>query len=715
MFRRLANIIVGNPWKVVLVWVALAIGIIGFSPSLLSFTTSSAGAGLSNSYESVQAQNTATKYFPATSGATGTIVVSNANGAVLSADNQTTIAGLATQLTSQKIPAVYAVTTSSAYLSQNQKVQLVQVVFTGQPGSTSVNDAVTVLRNDTTAFFRGTGLVGGLTGNAAISVDTTNAYASAQTIIELATVLAIVLLLGLIFRSLIIAVLPVIVIGIVHVMAQGVTAWLAQGFGFQVGNELDPLLVVVMFGVGTDYIIFLLFRYREDIIKNKSATAVEHLEGALSKVGVVVMSAALTVITAFAALLIASLESLQTLAPGLIVGVLFMMFAGLTLVPAIFKLLGKHLFFPYHPRAPKRTTQSERMAGLVTGHRVITIVIGIVIFAGLALGTLGFKTTYNTLAELPASTPSLVAYNTMASAFPAGSLGPTQVFIVGTAPLNQTEITNLYNKLKATKGVDTVLQPTLNNTDAAAATAVQMNVILTDNPYSTQAIDTVQNSIEPAANGSIPGYFVVVGGTTSQLVDVRTAMKQSLDRVIPLALVIVGIILALLLMAVVAPLYILIGVALLYAAVLGVVVLVFVNGIGKVGVDFTLPLVAYLFVMAVGSDYNILIAAQLRDAHKEGKSPKEAAKEAIVNGAPAVTAAGLILAATFASLMFTGIAVLEEIGLAVVSAVLLAAFILTSKVLPAISSLQGNSFWWPGHKIKADESTSDSPAEQNAS
>ena len=112
-----------------------------------------------------------------------------------------------------------------------------------------------------------------------------------------------------------------------------------------------------------------------------------------------------------------------------------------------------------------------------------------------------------------------------------------------------------------------------------------------------------------------------------------------------------------------------------------------------------MPLIAYLFVMAVGSDYNILMAARIREEHNAGLPPKEAAKQAILTGAPSVTAAGLILAATFASLLFTNIQILEEIGLAVIAAVLLASYVLTSKMLPAVTSLQGNSFWWPKHKI----------------
>ena len=699
MFSKLSKAIVGHPWRVISVWIILAIGIIGFSPDLLNYTTSSAGAGLSNSYQSVQAQSIATKYFPASAYGSGSIVVTASNGAALQDTDITSIQGLVSGLTAQKIPCVTSVTTSPKYVSSNKKADLVAVVYSQAAGSTCVNNASNTINSDTADYLRGTGLVAGQVGNASISVDTTNAYATAQTILEIFTVLAIVLLLALVFRSIIIAILPVVLITIIHLMAAGVTAWLAEGFGFQVGTSLDPLLTVVMFGVGTDYIIFLLFRYREDIIENANEGHTQILEKALSKIGVVVMSAAATVITAFAALLVASLQALTTLAPGLIVGVFFMMLAGLTLVPAIFRLLGKHLFFPYQPRKPKRVSQSERVAHFVMKRRVLTIVMGLVVFVGLALGLFGFKTTYNTLSELPTSTPSLVAYNTLAANYPPGLLGPTYVYVEGTSstPINETSVANLSTKLSTTKGVESVLGTTYSPTTSPAA--AQIAVVLSDNPYSTQALDNVQNSIEPAADGAIPGNFIAVGGTSSQLVDVRSAMTDSLKHVLPLALVIVAIILALLLFAIVAPLYIVLGVIILYISVVGVTMLVFVTGLGYNGVDFTVPLIAYLFVMAVGSDYNILMAARIREEHNAGLPPKEAAKQAILTGAPSVTAAGLILAATFASLLFTNIQILEEIGLAVIAAVLLASYVLTSKMLPAVTSLQGNSFWWPKHKI----------------
>ena len=418
-----------------------------------------------------------------------------------------------------------------------------------------------------------------------------------------------------------------------------------------------------------------------------------------------ITSAAATVMAAFAALLVASLESLRTLAPGLIVGIALMLLAALTLVPAILSLLGINLFWPSKPaaRVSSRRTRSERIGDMVSRHPGIVLATWSVLLIGLAFGTIGFKTTYNQLAELPASTPSQVAYNTMATAFPAGYLGPTQVFVTSdtASPLNESDVSALAAKLATTTGVSTVLplstptaRPGPNQRPAHRR------------PYSITAIDNVAGPVRSTADSSaVPGATTVVGGTSSQLVDVRAALRHDVEHVFPLALAIVAVILALLLRALLAPLYLLLGVVLTYAATLGVITLVFIKGFGFVGLDFTIPIVVYLFVMAIGTDYNILIASRLREGFEEGLSPRETSRIAVVHGSPAVGAASLILAGTFASLLLTGIQLLEEIGLAVAVGVLLAANVLATRIVTTLAALRFWHFWWP-HRIHHRTATS---------
>jgi putative drug exporter of the RND superfamily len=702
-FKRLGNAVTTHPWLVIGAWIAAGVIVIALSPQLVTFTSNNNSSFLPSSYESVQASQVAAKYFPAQAQASGLIVVNRSDGNVLSSTDQQKVAGLAQSLVADKIPSVTTATTSPLYLSSNQKVQLVQVVFNGQSGDPGPNQAVVTVRDKTDQYLAGSGLVGVLTGNAAISVDSTNAFDHAEKIITIATILLILILLGIVFRSLLIAVLPIFVIGFVHQVAQSFTADLADWFHFELGPELAPLLVVVMFGVGTDYIVFLLFRYREHLTRGEASPSA--LVTSLAKVGEVITSAAATVIAAFAALLVASLESLRTLAPGLIVGILLMLVAALTLVPAILSLLKLHLFWPSHPhpRTSTRLTRSERIGNVVARHPGLVLAGWSAVLIGLALGALGFTTTYNQLAELPSSTPSQVAFNTMASAFPAGALGPTQVYVVSktSAPLNDADISALSASLSKTTGVAQVGAPQFTASHAQAS----LSVLLKDDPYSVTAIDNVAGPVRSAASpNAVPGATTYVGGTTSQLVDVRNALRHDMEHVFPLALLIVAVILALLLRSLVAPILLLIGVVLTYVATLGVITLVFLDGFGFAGLDFTIPIVVYLFVMAIGTDYNILISSRLREGFEEGLDAREASRQAIIHGSPAVAAASIILAGTFASLLLTGIQLLEEIGLAVALGVLLAANVLAVRIVPTMAALRHWHFWWP-HRIHHQTAT----------
>ena len=498
------------------------------------------------------------------------------------------------------------------------------------------------------------------------------------------------------FRSPIIAILPIFIIAVVHQMAQALTADLAKAFNFQVGSELAPLLVVVMFGIGTDYIVFMLFRYRERLVKNKGERTEKGLNEALTVIGEVIAAAAGTVAAAFAALLLSSLGSLRTLAPGLIVGVLLMAVAALTLVPAIFALLKIHLFWPSKPKIPEGPSRSQRIADVVSRRpgRVAAGFAGILIV--ISIGATGFKPTYNTLAELPSSTPSQQAFNTMASAFPPGTLGPTQIYVTSASgPIDQAGLTNLVTKLSSTQGVaqNGVSPPklTANNTVAL------VQVLLNQNPYSTPAMNDVQGAIRSAAHGSVPGSQVLVGGTTSSLVDVRTALGHSMTIVFPVAIIIIFCILALILRAIVAPLWLLAGVGLSFLATIGAITLVFINGTGYTGIDFSIPIIVYLFVVAIGTDYNILMSTRLREEFNNGREPHDAVHESVLHNAPTITTAGMILAGTFASLLLTGIQSLEEIGFGVAIGVILAANVLSTRLVPAIAALRGWRFWWP-HK-----------------
>jgi len=221
-------------------------------------------------------------------------------------------------------------------------------------------------------------------------------------------------------------------------------------------------------------------------------------------------------------------------------------------------------------------------------------------------------------------------------------------------------------------------------------------------PSSAEALDTTEPLRDAARAAAPPGTTVLVGGTTSATFDLRHATNRDLVVILPVAGVLIALILALLLRSLIAPIYLMLAVMLGYAASLGATVLIF-QGIGdEPGVLFLLPILVYLFVVAIGTDYNILMIARLREEAREGNDPRAAADLAVEHG-PSVVSAGVILAGTFASLLLAGVAFLTQMGVGVTVGIVLAAFVISVFLVPAVTALIGRRAWWPGHADEPDD------------
>jgi RND superfamily putative drug exporter len=219
---------------------------------------------------------------------------------------------------------------------------------------------------------------------------------------------------------------------------------------------------------------------------------------------------------------------------------------------------------------------------------------------------------------------------------------------------------------------------------------VDVQVILAAEPYSAGALDLVAGPLRDAARQAAPaGTTTLLGGQTMAFADVRAATNRDLALIFPVAGILFVLILAALLRAVVAPLYLVVMVVLGFAATLGATALAFS------GVAFSIPIILYLFVTAIGTDYNILVTARLREELRDGRSPREAARLAITHAGPSVAAAALILAGTFGALTVTGVPFFTQIGFAVALGILLVSFVVSLLLVPAVTALLGHAAWWP--------------------
>ncbi|MGC4835106.1 MMPL family transporter [Micromonospora vinacea] len=700
MFARFGRTIVLNPWKVIAVWLVLLVGSF-FAPSLADQVSTDQASFLPSRYESVQAQEVAERAFGQGDGASATIVVKRADGNPLGVADTERVGQLAQTLQGAGIDRVGAAVTGPQAVSPNKLVQLVNVSLTGPPADPVLGDAVVSIRDKAKSTLEGSGLSYAVTGDVALLVDNQDAFDTALLVVSIVTLALVVGLLLIIYRSPVAAFLPVVVVGVVSAVSSAVITLFVKAFGMQVDQSLLTILTVVLYGVGTDYIVFLLFRYRErlragDAPKNALATAV-------SRVGEVIASAAAAIVIAFGALLLAVFGGFRSLGPGLAIGVVVMAIAAVTLVPAIVSLIGPKVFWP--SKSWQRTPRGSvfQRLGRFTGRRpaVVALASGGVMVA-LALGVFGLKVDYDQVAQLPANTESARALDDLKTGFPAGALNPTTVYVRADngQRLDPATLTGYAQSLAQVPGVGS-LMPAADGSPAAISsdgTVAQINLLLNTSPYSTAALDLAGDDLRQVAHDQAPaGTTALVGGVSSVFADIRDANNRDLWVIFPVAGVLIAVILGLLLRSLVAPVYLMIAVGLGFMATLGATVLAFQGIGGRSGLSFSLPIILYLFVVAIGTDYNILMIARLREEARAGNDPRTAASLAIQHAGPSVAAAGLILAGTFTSMLFAGVSFLTEMGFAVSVGIVLSAFIMSLLLVPGVTALLGHTAWWPGH------------------
>jgi RND superfamily putative drug exporter len=700
MFAALGRVVTRHPWRVIGVWIVAAFLIIAFSPRLTA--TTDEAAFLPSHYESIQAQTIQERAFPTAAAPAAIIVLERSDRQPLTSADSRRVGALATTLADRHIPHVTAITAGPP--SPNRLVQTVSVVMPKQsgPGDKSQTDAVKELRALLPAQLNGTGLRAGITGTAAQQLDAQSSGNRANVIIGVATIGLILLLLLVIFRSPIIALLPVVTIGIVSQVATGLIGVANKAFNLKTDSSVSAFLIVVLFGVGTDYILFLLFRFRERLRAGDDARTA--MEGAVARVGEAIASAAGAVIIAFLALTLSTLALFRSLGPALAIAVAVTLIAGLTLIPAVVTLLGTKVFWPSKSwrNEPKRARYAA--LGAAVGRRPARVALasgGVLVALGIA--AFGFHPTFDlTSGSTSHASESQVYGQELLRGLPAGATEPSDVYLesLDHRPLASGALTSYRQKLAAVAGVGEVAAPRLS----ADATVADFRVILDNNPESPAAMSVVKGALRHTAHATAPaGTHALVGGITAVFVDIQTAMNHDYTVVFPVAALLIMVILALLLRSLVAPWYLMGAVGLGFVATLGATVLLFQHARGEGGLIFMLPVIMYLFVVALGTDYNILMIARLREEARAGHDPRAAAAIAVRHAGPTIVAAGVILAGSFASLTLAGQTVLSQMGFAISFGIAVAAFVMALFFTPALTALIGHAAWWPGHGDASDD------------
>jgi RND superfamily putative drug exporter len=463
-----------------------------------------------------------------------------------------------------------------------------------------------------------------------------------------------------------------------------------------------------MFGVGTDYCLLLVSRYREELrrIEDKH----DAMGRAVRRAGPAILASGMTVSLAMLTLTLADNKNTSSLGPVAAIAVFTAMIAGLTLLPTLLTIFGRAGFWPrrsvvaYDPEHPSAGRQGlwRRLGDKVLERPGLALVTTVVVFLAGALGLLAYKVDYSTTSFFKHSVEAVEGFDVLREHFPAGTLAPTTVLVESdSGPVTAEQITTTEQKLRAVNGVAAaklVLVPdssapggftALKSTNGQIA---QIDVILSKDPLNKSALDIVPRMRD--AVESVPGATVLVGGTSAINFDVDEANQRDIEIIVPLALLVMAVILAILLQALVAPLVLLASVILSFGCTLGISILIIRYVVGDAGFDSAIPLFAFIFLVALGIDYTIFLMARVREeARKYGT--REGMLRALAATGPVITSAGIILAGTFSVLMTLPVSFTFDLGLMVALGILLDTFVVRTIMVPAAVEVLGDKIWWP--------------------
>lgn len=747
-FRAVGKFSVRFRWFIVLTWILGTIAAVSFFPSLSSVVNGQNSAFLPNSAPSEQAANLAGS-LQHPNETPVLVVATNANKAFTTSDEQA-LSKLQSSL--KHVPNVTKV--YNAGISPDGKAAELIVESNVSQVGTPATTLISNIENSISKTAAPSGFSAHVAGNVAINVANQASSANQTNQTQLLSIIFILVLLLVIFRSVLAPLITLLPAALVMTLASSVIAEASKA-GIQVSSVAQTLLVVLVLGAGTDYGLFLVFRVREEL--RRGLAPKDAVIQGVQKVGESISFSAGTVIVALLSLLLASFGLYHDLGIPLAIGIAFMLLAGLTLLPALLAILGRAVFWPSstQPRPFKEGSWTPIIRRLIK-RPGITLLVGVVFFSSLAIGIKNYNSTgFGGSTSAPAHTDAAIGQAALQAHFPQSFSNPTNLVFRFPHSVwkNPQVLTTLTNQLKASGKFSSLLSPLGSSKYSMAPSELSKlytllgppgnlpvhpkpNVTIPIGLYrayrSTSQLITPKGHIvvfestlkagapsTTAAMRAVPSIRAAtakaakiagasangVAGQAPASYDVNKISQNDLLRIVPIAIILIGFLLVLVMRSLVAPLYLIASVALSYLAALGLTVIIFIDINKQNGVIFILPFLMFIFLLALGEDYNILVMTRIREeAHNH--SLKEAIAIAVGITGPTVTSAGLVLAGTFIVLVQAAsqgpsASEFQAIGMGLALGILMDTFLVRTIMIPSIVALLGKWNWWPS-KLATD-------------
>ncbi|MET7879980.1 MMPL family transporter [Micromonospora profundi] len=550
------------------------------------------------------------------------------------------------------------------------------------------------------------GLSVDVAGPAGLLADLIEVFAAIDGPLLLVTLVVVLIILLVVYRSPVLWIFPLLAAGMSYALASVFVYLLADADIIKLNGQAQGILTVLVFGAGTDYALLLIARYREELHRHDRPW--DAMRTAWKGAAPAIIASGSTVIVSLLCLLLSSLNSNRALGPVAAIGIAATLLVMLTFLPALLVLGGRWAFWPRRPEEDQADPRAEhgiwsRIAGFVARHARPIWLSTAVVLAVLTLGLTQLGATALGQSDLfTQRTDSVDGQDVIARHYPAGTGSPATIFTTEQTARQVAQVAQGVPGVAAVRPLTAGPQtgpPDPNAPPKVVDGRVELEATLADEPDSDGAEQTIRNL--RVAVHQVPGAAAVVGGFTAINVDTSDAARRDQNVIIPVVLAVIAVILALLLRALLAPLLLIATVLLSFGATLGLCALLFRHVFDFPGVDTSFPLFAFVFLVALGIDYNIFLMSRVREESvKRGTRAGVLAGLAVTGGV--ITSAGIVLAATFSALAVLPLVVLVELGTAVAVGVLIDTIVVRSLLVPALAYDIGPKVWWPGRLSRAN-------------
>ncbi|WP_404349753.1 MMPL family transporter [Sutcliffiella horikoshii] len=713
-------------WVILLSWIILT-GALSAAPSVNDYKINTGENDLPKEAQSVVASEKFDAYFPDDNGLFALLVFHNEEGWNTKSftevdevskwvEEDSTLETIQSAVPFHQFPEQV----KGDFLSEDGTTLVLPLFLKDNLEMDEVHDTVQSIETFTeTALTSGTMVI---TGPAGIASDTIAIFSNADLVLLFSTIALVLILLIVIYRSPLLAIIPLVAVAFVYQVVDRVLGLLAKNEVFTVEAQSISIVMILLFGATVDYSLFVFSRFREELRKQEDKH--EAMRKAVRGIAEPLIFSGGTVFAAMLVLLLADYGPYHSFAPVFTITIAIVLVAGLTLIPALFTIFGRRAFWPFIPKVGEETLEKNRfwgkVGGFVTKKPVLAGGLVLVFLLLNASQLLNANYSYNIIQSFPEEMKSRIGFEQLEEKFPAGELAPVNVlvekesgFTFSSSELDAIEALN--ESFIGTTGVSSTTLPEKEIVATGGregsrivsedGKAVKFDIILTMNPYEEEAMDLLhklnesKEEILKESGLDTEEYNIYFAGETATSTDIRSTNDRDTILIIVAVTIVIFGMLIFHTRSLVAPVYMMATILLSYASALGLSWWIFDTFFGFEGMSYRIPLYAFVFLVALGVDYNIMLISRIKEENRYFPI-KDATRRGVALTGGVISSAGVILAATFGVLMTQPILELFMFGFIVCLGILMDAFLIRGILVPAIVTLLNNWNWWPSKAIE---------------